>query len=275
MPSSTKTEHRALNRLESIIDDHPTMDHQFNGNDKEMSWDGYIWLYKGDHDVQSAENFDARVSVQIKGHNDPAHKYLKCSTISYPVKIVDLEAYATEKGVLYFQIFMDGREYSIFYASLFPSKIADYLEAARKRGNKGTYHIPFRKLDADADKLYIIAKQFDNEARRQGSAYTPLVQDRIKCDDFSKLKSVTLTVVGASDSYSALRRLSSGDICLYGKTDDDKYDRPLEWLNNPKFFVGADVHQEISVDNEVFYRKYRRIADSDGGIIIIPSILPT
>lgn len=271
MLSSNKTEHRALNRLESIINEHPTMDHQFNGNDKEMCWDGFIWLFKGNHDVQSAGNFDARIPVQIKGHNDPAHKYFERNTISYPVRLVDLEAYATEKGVLYFQIFIDGREHSIFYASLFPSKIADYLEAARKKGNKSTYHIPFRKLDADAEKLYVIAKQFDNEARKQGSAYTPLVQDRIKCDDFSKLKSVTLTAVGASDSYSVLKRLSSGDICLYGRTDGDKYDRPLEWLNNSKFFVGSDVHQEIAVGDKVFYRKYRCIVDSDGGMIIRPS----
>ena len=271
MLSPTKIEHRALNCLESIIDEHPTMDHQFNGNDKEMSWDGYIWLYKRNHDIQSTENFDARVPVQIKGHNDSTHKYLDRNTISYSVRLSDLEAYATEKGVLYFQIFVDGREHSIFYASLFPSKTADYLEVARKKGNKGTYHIPFRKLDTDVDKLYIITKQFDNEARKQGSAYTPLVQDRIKCDDFSKLKSITLNVVGASDSYSVLRRLSSGDICLYGKTDDDKYDRPLECFNDSKIFVERDVFQEIAVDNNVFYRKYRCIADSNGGMIIIPS----
>ena len=45
VPSSTKTEQRAVNALEAIIDEHSTMVHQFNGNDKEMSWDGYIWLY--------------------------------------------------------------------------------------------------------------------------------------------------------------------------------------------------------------------------------------
>lgn len=105
VPSSTKTEQRAVNALEAIIDEHSTMVHQFNGNDKEMSWDGYIWLYKKNDGTQSKSNFDGRVSVQIKGHNDPQHKFLNNENISYPVELDDLKAYATEKGVLYFLIF--------------------------------------------------------------------------------------------------------------------------------------------------------------------------
>lgn len=270
-PSSTKTEQRAVNALETIIDEHSTMIHQFNGNDKEMSWDGYIWLYKKNDGAQSKSNFDGRVSVQIKGHNDPQHKFLNNKKISYPVALGDLKAYATEKGMLYFLIFLDGNQREIFYASLYPSKIADYLEAAQKKGNSGTYNIPFLKLEKDAKKLYIIAKQFDDEAKKQGSAYTPLVQDRIRSDDFDKIKSITLTVVGAKDSYNALLRLSSGDICLYGKTDDDKYPRPMEWIDKSTFFIGKDVNQKISVGEEVFYTQYKCIADSNGGMVLVVS----
>ena len=271
MPSSTKIEHRAVNALEAIIDEHLTMEHQFNENDKEMSWDGYIWLCKENNGVQSKHNFDARISVQIKGHTDPHHKFLNCDKISYPVELSDLDAYATEKGVLYFQIFLDGLHREIFYASLYPSKIADYLDAAKKKKNKRTYNIPFLKLEKDSQKLYIIVKQFSDESMKQGSAYTPLVQDRIRCDDFDKLKSVTLTVVGARDSYDVLLRLSSGDVCLYGKTADDKYPRPMEWPNRSKFFIGKEVYQKVSIGKEVFYSQYRCIADSDGGMVVILS----
>lgn len=269
-PSSTKTEQRAVNALETIIDEHSTTVHQFNGNDKEMSWDGYIWLYKKNDGTQSKSNFDGRVSVQIKGHNDPQHKFLN-ENISYPVELDDLKAYATEKGVLYFLIFLDGSQRKIFYASLYPSKIADYLEAAQKKGNSGTYNIPFLRLEKDAQKLYIIAKQFDDEAKKQGSAYTPLVQDRIRSDAFDKIKSITLTVVGAKDLYNALLRLSSGDICLYGKMDDDKYLRPMEWIDKSIFFIGNDVNQKISVGEEVFYTQYKCIADSNGGMVLVVS----
>lgn len=271
IPSSTKTEQRAVNALEALIDEHSTMAHQFNGNDKEMSWDGYIWLYKKNNGTQSKSNFDCRVPVQIKGHNDSQHKFMNKEKISYPVELDDLKAYATEKGVLYFLIFLDDNQRKIFYASLYPSKIADYLEAAQKKNNSVTFNIPFLKLERDKQKLYIIAKQFDNEAKKQGSAYTPLVQDRIRIDDFDKIKSITLNVVGAKDSYDALLRLPSGDICLYGKTNDDKYPRPMEQTDKSTFFIRKNVNQKISVGEEVFYSHYKCIADSNGDMVLVVS----
>lgn len=267
MPSSTKTEHRAINALKAIIDAHSTMEHQINENDKEMSWDGYIWLYKHNDGVQSRENFEARVPVQVKGHNDKKHNYIKRSRISYSIELADLAAYATEKGVLYFQIFIDGKNSEIFYSSLYPSKIADYLDIGRQRGNNTSINIPFIKLEKDADKLYIIAKQFNDEAIKQGSAFTPLVQDRIRSIDFYKLTSINLTVVGARNYHDALMRLSSGDICIYGKTAGDKYYRPMEWQDDSRYFLGKDVKNEIAIGNEVYYHGYRCITDSDGGIV--------
>lgn len=265
---STKTEHRAINALKAIIDEHSTMDHQINENDKEMSWDGAIWLYKENNGDQSKSNFDARIPVQIKGHYDSEHKYIGKKRIRYSVKLADLEAYATEKGVLYFQIFTDGKNCELFYASLYPSRIADYLNTAKEKGNTATYIIPFIRLEKNAEKLYVIAKQFSDEAKKQGSAYTPLVQDRIRSSDFDKLTSINLSVVGARDPYDALLRLSSGDVCLYGKTDGDKYFRPLEWNDSSKFFTGRKVDQTVSVDDEVFYTQYNCIADSDGGVML-------
>lgn len=95
---STKTEHRAVNALEIIIDEHSTMDHQINGNDKEMSWDGYIWIFKKNNGDQSKKNIDSRVPVQIKGHHDSEHRFMEKERINYLVDLADLEAYATEWG---------------------------------------------------------------------------------------------------------------------------------------------------------------------------------
>ena len=269
--STTKTERKAINALESIIDSHSTMDYVFNSNDKELSWDGYISLFKKNNGDQSKSNFDGRVPVQIKGHNDAKNKKINRYRITHSVALGDLRAYATEKGVLYFQIFVSENKSEIFYASLFPSKIADYLDAAEKKGNKGSINIPFTKLEKNPEKLYIVAKQFLSEATKQGSVYTPLVQDRIKIDDFNKINIFNLSVVGAANSYEALLRLSSGDVCIYGKTEGDKYFRPIEWSDESKFFVDKVVHQSISIADEVFYDSYHCVADSDGGMILVPS----
>lgn len=125
--SNTKIEQRALNALEYIIDEHLTMSYQFNSMDKERSWDGYIDIFKVNNGDQSKKNADDRVPVQIKGHNDEKKRYINKKRIRYKVELDDLRAYSTEKGVLYFQIFLCDNQREIFYTSLFPSKILDYL----------------------------------------------------------------------------------------------------------------------------------------------------
>lgn len=267
-PSNSKTEQRALNALESIIDEHLTMSYQFNSQDKEMSWDGYIDIFKVNNGDQSKANFDDRVPVQIKGHFDEKQRYIKKDRITYEVKLVDLRAYSTGKGVLYFQVFLCDNQREIFYTSLFPSKILDCLEKAEKRHNEKSINIPFYKLKKDSDALYCIVKQFSNEGKKQGSGFTPLVQDRIKKEDFDKIKSIKFSVVGAETPYEALLRLSSGDVCFYGKTNGDKHERPLEWLDDSVFYVNEEVHQNISVGEKTYYNKYKCTAGSDGGMVI-------
>ncbi len=272
LPSSAKTEHRAINALENIIDEHLTMDHQFSSNDKEMSWDGYIWLYKNNDGTQSKENLEARVPVQIKGHNDRKRKYFEREKISYPVDLADLKAYATEKGVLYFQIFVDSKNRKeIYYSSLFPSKISDYLENAEKKRNILSINIPFLKLEKNADKLYVIVKQFNREAVCQGSVFNPLVQDKIRSIDFNKINIVSASIYGVEDEYSALLRLSSGDICLYGKIGDDKYPRPMEWIEGTRFSLDKIVQQSIGTGNDIYYESYKCVVNSDRSAIIILS----
>lgn len=266
--STTKTEHRALNALEAIIDEHNTMEHQFQGNDKEMAWDGHILLFKKNNGDYSVDNLESRVPVQIKGHNDPKKKYINRNKTNYSVRISDLRAYATEKGVLYFQIFIDGKQREIFYSSLYPSRILDYLDIAKKRNNSVSISIPFRKLEKNPEKLYIIAKQFNQEAVKQGSAYTPLVQDRIRIDDICNVKEINWSVVGTNNPYEALMRLSSGDVCLYGKTEDDKFERPIEWQENSSFSLRRLVKQSVSVNGQIFYEQYYCIADTEGNMVI-------
>lgn len=266
IPSTTKIEHRAINALETLIDEHLTMDHQINGNDKEMAWDGYIWLYKNNNGKQDKSNLHSRVPVQVKGHNDSKHEYINKKRITYKVDINDLRAYATEKGVLYFQIFVDERKSSIFYASLYPSKIATYLEEIECKGNKETYSIPFTKLERNVNALYSVVLQFSEEAMQQGSAYNPLVQNRIRVDEFEKLTNINWKVVGNQDPQSILSKFSAGDICLYGKTKDDKFSRPIEFSENIKVFLNNAVQQPVCIGEKTFYEKYDVISDTDGNL---------
>ena len=50
-----------------------------------------------------------------------------------------------------------------------------------------------------------------------------------------------------------------------------KNPRPMEWIDKSTFFIGKDVHQKISVGEEVFYTQYKCIADSNGGMVLVVS----
>lgn len=93
MPSNNKIEDRALGALRNIIDDHATMGHEFHSMDKEMSWDGYIWIYKDINGTRDKRNYDDKVSVQIKGHVDKNREYIGEHKITYSVDLEDLEVY--------------------------------------------------------------------------------------------------------------------------------------------------------------------------------------
>ena len=45
LPTATKIEERAISALKNIVDEHFTMLSSFNSADKEMAWDGYIFIF--------------------------------------------------------------------------------------------------------------------------------------------------------------------------------------------------------------------------------------
>ncbi len=273
LPSNTKIENKAINVLENIIDDHPYMLYAFNSMDKEMAWDGYIWIFKDNVDGLSKKNLDDKLPVQIKGHIDLDLKYMNKLRITYPVSIEDLRVYFYDRGVLYFQIFIseDGSRKEIFYSSLFPSKIKSYLEKAERKGNTETINIPFTKLEKNPEKFYIVTKQFSNESRTQGFGSGQLVQNTILLKDLDKVTSLTATAIGANNEYSFLQRFSSGDICFYGTVDGNSFRLPLEWQDRSKMYVQTKVQNTISIDDKIYYEEYDVKVGSQNDITLILS----
>lgn len=284
---NSKIENRALNALENIIDAHNTMTHQFNSLDKEMSWDGSILIFKDNEGNTEKTNFDGEVRVQIKGHiDDPAknksgkREYLGRQRITYPVALIDLEIYSKGGGVIYFEIFMspDGKEREVFYASLYPSVLKKYIDekeeklAKKKtRPKNPTQSIVFTRLENNEDVLYKIVKQFSIEQRKQGTGEVALVKDMIMLKDMDKVKSISATAVGIDDGFRLLKRFAAGDICFYGRTEGNPYERPIEWAKDAKFVMRKDVEQSISIEDTLYYEKYEVEETSDGEIAILPS----
>lgn len=272
-PSNTKIESRAIGALQNIINTHLTMDAKFNSHDKEMAWDGYIYIFKKNNGDISKANWDDQVPVQVKGHIDRENKYLKKQRVTYQVQLEDLEIYFHDRGVLYFEIFMseDGEQTEIFYASLFPSKLKSYLDTAAQKKNRRSISVSFNKLKKDASELYIVAKQFSQESRRQGFGSGEIVQNTIMLKDMDKVTSLTATAVGVKNEFEFLKRLSTGDICFYGTTEDNKIKVPLAWDEYCKHYLSKQVKQPVSINEEIFYNEYEVFMSSDNKADIVLS----
>ena len=185
---------------------------------------------------------------------------MKRRHISYRVDIEDLRLYAQNAGVLYFHIFFDDDNTAVFYNSLFPSKLAEYLRNAERKNNKNSMNVPFTRLETPGN-LYGVAAQFFNESRYQGSAYTPLVKNRINLDDLPKVREISLSVAGADNVYDAFLRMAAGDVCLYGKLEGDPFPRPIQWADDMECFMWRDVELPVRVGDAVYYQQYRAQMD--------------
>lgn len=172
----------------------------------------------------------------------------------------------------------DGKEREVFYASLYPSVLKKYIDekeeklAKKKiRPRNPTTSIAFTRLKNDENVLYKIVKQFSIEKRKQGTGEVALVKDMIMLRDMDKVKSISATAVGGNDGFNILKRLASGDICFYGKTEGNPYERPIEWARDAKFIMRKGVEWSISIGDTLYYEKCDVEGTSDDEFTLIPS----
>ncbi len=267
----SKIEERAIGVLENIINDHPTMESRIERGDKNMSWDGSIIIYKSGSTKRTKETYDYDIPVQVKGRTDNVAKYQNGSTITYPVDVRDLKLYYEQRGCLYFIVFFDetSKQGEIFYSSLYPSKIKGYLERNGKK-HKKQISLKFSRLKKDANELYCVLAQFGKEMVRQGFGRGQIVSKTIKLDDIERVESLSATVVGAKNELEFLKKVNSGDACIYGKING--IDFPIEFDESVKLFMGRDnVPLPILVDGTEYYSKYNVVFNSDEDFVVKPS----
>lgn len=249
-----KIEERAISTLRNIIDEHPTMNPDFNSMDKKMSWDGYIWIFTGETEHSKA-TYDDKVPVQIKGHIDRENKYFSKEKITYPVEVADLKVYFKGTGAIYFLVFMteDGKKREIYYASLFPSKIKRYLQHVGEKLLTKTINIPFRRLKQTPEDFYIVVKQFSIECKKQGFGDGPIVQNTIEQKEIDEVDTITAVVVGASTDSEIRQRMETGDVCIYGKMKNGKIARPLEWNDDVARTFREKMEKAVEIKRTVNY----------------------
>ena len=122
--SHTKTEKRAINKIEELIDSLDYLDHHLKDGDKGICWDGYISLYHGN--IDNKDNWDGDIYVQVKGRTTPI-KELSNNWL-FDVDIRDLKNYNKIDGTLFLGVrFKHDGKFKIYYKELLPKNLHELL----------------------------------------------------------------------------------------------------------------------------------------------------
>lgn len=142
-------ERKAVTKIEDVISSCDYLESQISTNDKGISWDGFIYVYKKRGDVHEKKDLYKSVRVQIKGQKK---NVVKSKSIKYPVQIADLRNYLTEGGTVFFVVYINNErnEYQIYFKSLLPVDIKPIL---KKYGKQKSRMLEFSPFPSDADEV--------------------------------------------------------------------------------------------------------------------------
>ncbi|MCD8099383.1 MAG: hypothetical protein LUE06_02220 [Oscillospiraceae bacterium] len=245
----------AINAVKDSIVTSDFLDQFIADNDKEPSWDGFVYIYK-DKSKKKSE-LKGRMAVQVKGKEcDDLSK----SEISYSMSLVDLKNYLSDGGAVLFVVYIssNGLENKIYYAELTPMKLRILVRDAEKQRNKS-----------------IKLKEFPNEGNKKATVFLNCWQNCQKQAGFADAKLYTveelqkagllesLTIPFASaESDNPKLAILNNEVYLYANIKGSAIPQPLELA--PRSLITKErVKAKISVDDRLFYSYYYIIRTSE------------
>ena len=114
----------AVNAVKNSIVMSELLDEFIADNDKEPSWDGFVYIYEDNS--KKKEKLKGRIPVQVKGHVCENHSKEK---ISFLMSTVDLNNYLEDGGCILFVVYIgnNGLTNKIYYVELTPIKLRKIL----------------------------------------------------------------------------------------------------------------------------------------------------
>lgn len=255
--NSIKIEMGAVLALKNVIQLNDMMKEYINDNDKEPSWDGFIYLYNSDD--MKAENIKYRIPVQVKGKNQ--ENLLKKKRIGYPVEYKHLRNYYKDGGVFYVVVVIsdDRRKTTIFYNALTTVKLNALLRNSETKHPDQTKNVVLEKLKNDDDRLLFKAlSQFGFDRGQQGSGEGEIIEKAINIATINKVDSIRVTSYLTSNEEETLKLVSSGELCLYGHRSDIDMWLPFnyEQQQDMKLKRVLRINKSIGIDNTIYYDTY-------------------
>lgn len=230
------------------------LDQFFAENDKEPSWDGFVYIYSDKS--KKKEKLKGRIPVQIKGtENDDFSK----EEITFSVSTTDLNNYLNNGGSVFFVVYIghNGLTRQIYYAELPPIKLRVYLEQAKGQKRKS---IKLKKFPTDSNEKAMIFFQCLENCQKQASFYDAHLFSLEELKKQGVLEGITVPVsaVGGIDLQTALLK---NEVYFYAKVKGCAIPQPLEEIPQ-RLMTQEERDAIITVGERQFYKKITIIQDA-------------
>lgn len=255
--NSIKIEMGAILSLKTIILKHALIHDYINDNDKEPSWDGFIYLYKSDN--LKAEDIRCKIPVQVKGKNK--QDLLNRQSITYQVEYKHLRNFYYDGGVLYIVVIIsnDGEKTSIFYNPLTTVKLNDLLKGTENKLPNQKKSIVLQRLKKnESDNLYKVLAQFAMDKEKQGSGNGEIIKKAINIDVMNQVDSIKATSYLAEKPTDILKEIESGEISLYGHRADIDMWLPFDYSHQKEIELKEIIEMDmpLGIDGINYYDSY-------------------
>lgn len=229
-------------------------------NDKTPLWDGKLCLYK--NSSHTTENYIGDVKVQVKSHN----KFSDKQTVKHPVKVVDLNTYNRNGGLVYLVPYIeDESNPKLYYCLLTQTLLKKYIKLA---AGKASSNITLSLLPENREVFENQLIAFFHDCSRQTTSYD---KEIVQMSDFMKLPGVhkfNVTAHSFKPITDIQEYLRNNEVYLYAVDDDNniKYaigDGPC------KLLIGGNGVKDFCAGEYRFNSPYTVIEDSDKYILTI------
>ena len=255
MLDSKTIETLSVNAVKNSIVTSEFLDQYISENDKEPSWDGFVYIYK--NKSKKKENLKGRMPVQVKGTQCDDHSKER---ISFSMTKSDLINYLYDGGCILFVVYIgnNGLTNKIYYVELTPLKLRELLENAEEQDSK-TVHL----------------KQFPSDSNRKSTIFLNCLQNCQKQSSFVEGKLFSLeelakqgvlenlvipfSGVGIKDPQMALVK---NEVYLYAKIKGSSIPQPIKMIPEDSY-TSQVLDADVTIDDKVFYTEYTVIKSSE------------
>lgn len=211
-------------------------------NDKEPVWDGHIYIKHGNKGF-------SRIPTQVKGKSV---KKLP-SKPTFPVKLVNLENYKRDGGVIYFVVYITEDARYPYFRLLAPIDIKRIIKSAKGKAEASISLEPLGKVEGDLENQFI---QFYYDCKKQTSTSS---EDILSMEDaIEKGYTINFQVHDIPDEKEAYKYLTSHYTYLYATIEDKGIKSLFPIGDQPyKLFFLPYVKGNVSCGGQVYFTEYQ------------------